>query len=305
MNAAGGCCAAARCLPLPAAAAASSLAACLVFLSSARTSLCAAVARQLLHRIHPSCHWSHHALRCTQVSIIASIGMRRSAAERRGGARGRRSDGDDQADMDEEREQIEEMKEQLEDEEMHEAAPPSPPQPAAAAASPPLPLAAAPATAACSRLVLSKLVLENFKSYGGVVEVGPFHSSFSSVVGPNGSGKSNVIDAAALRLRLPRVSDPTEEAVGAHPQLRQQPQPAVLLRVRPLPPRGHRRLSAASARLRLRADAHSPAAAETRSTTWTAVACPTALCPPCCARTAWTSSSSASSSCRERWRPSR
>ena len=36
---------------------------------------------------------------------------------------------------------------------------------------------------------------ENFKSYGGVRVVGPFHKRFSSIVGPNGSGKSNVIDA--------------------------------------------------------------------------------------------------------------
>lgn len=46
-----------------------------------------------------------------------------------------------------------------------------------------------------SRLAIRSLRLENFKSYGGVVDVGPFHKSFSSIVGPNGSGKSNVIDA--------------------------------------------------------------------------------------------------------------
>ena len=46
-----------------------------------------------------------------------------------------------------------------------------------------------------ARLAIKSLRLENFKSYGGVVEVGPFHKSFSSIVGPNGSGKSNVIDA--------------------------------------------------------------------------------------------------------------
>lgn len=45
------------------------------------------------------------------------------------------------------------------------------------------------------RLIIERLTLENFKSYGGVVNVGPFHKSFSSIVGPNGSGKSNVIDA--------------------------------------------------------------------------------------------------------------
>ncbi|RAL00669.1 condensin subunit SMC4 [Aspergillus ibericus CBS 121593] len=46
-----------------------------------------------------------------------------------------------------------------------------------------------------SRLIITTLVLMNFKSYAGKQIVGPFHASFSSVVGPNGSGKSNVIDA--------------------------------------------------------------------------------------------------------------
>ena len=46
-----------------------------------------------------------------------------------------------------------------------------------------------------SRMVISRLVMNNFKSYAGRQEVGPFHVSFSSVVGPNGSGKSNVIDS--------------------------------------------------------------------------------------------------------------
>ena len=57
-------------------------------------------------------------------------------------------------------------------------------------------------------------VLENFKSYGGVRNIGPFHKCFSSVVGPNGSGKSNVIDAMlfvfgkrAKKLRLNKVSE--------------------------------------------------------------------------------------------------
>ncbi|EUC35284.1 hypothetical protein COCCADRAFT_91121 [Bipolaris zeicola 26-R-13] len=45
------------------------------------------------------------------------------------------------------------------------------------------------------RTVITWLVLNNFKSYAGRQEVGPFHASFSSVVGPNGSGKSNVIDS--------------------------------------------------------------------------------------------------------------
>ncbi|KAI5956447.1 SMC4 [Candida jiufengensis] len=45
------------------------------------------------------------------------------------------------------------------------------------------------------RLVINKLILTNFKSYAGEQIIGPFHTSFSSVVGPNGSGKSNVIDS--------------------------------------------------------------------------------------------------------------
>ncbi|RCH79587.1 hypothetical protein CU098_003098, partial [Rhizopus stolonifer] len=45
------------------------------------------------------------------------------------------------------------------------------------------------------RLVMKKMILNNFKSYAGRQVIGPFHKSFSAIVGPNGSGKSNVIDA--------------------------------------------------------------------------------------------------------------
>lgn len=45
------------------------------------------------------------------------------------------------------------------------------------------------------RMIITNLILTNFKSYAGKQVVGPFHTSFSSVVGPNGSGKSNVIDS--------------------------------------------------------------------------------------------------------------
>ena len=37
--------------------------------------------------------------------------------------------------------------------------------------------------------------MENFKSYYGVREIGPFHHKFSAIIGPNGSGKSNLIDS--------------------------------------------------------------------------------------------------------------
>ncbi|KAJ2885512.1 Structural maintenance of chromosomes protein 4 [Coemansia asiatica] len=43
------------------------------------------------------------------------------------------------------------------------------------------------------RLIITQMVLENFKSYAGRQVIGPFHRV--TVVGPNGSGKSNVIDA--------------------------------------------------------------------------------------------------------------
>jgi structural maintenance of chromosome 4 len=63
-------------------------------------------------------------------------------------------------------------------------------------------------------LVFLFKVLENFKSYAGIKEIGPFHKCFSAVVGPNGSGKSNVIDAMlfvfgkrAKKLRLNKVSE--------------------------------------------------------------------------------------------------
>jgi len=64
------------------------------------------------------------------------------------------------------------------------------------------------------RLMITQMVLENFKSYAGIKTIGPFHKCFSSVVGPNGSGKSNVIDAMlfvfgkrAKKLRLNKVSE--------------------------------------------------------------------------------------------------
>ena len=41
---------------------------------------------------------------------------------------------------------------------------------------------------------ISRLEVENFKSYKGKHVIGPF-SRFTAVVGPNGSGKSNIMDA--------------------------------------------------------------------------------------------------------------
>ncbi|EDO08586.1 RecF/RecN/SMC (structural maintenance of chromosome) N terminal domain family protein [Babesia bovis T2Bo] len=64
------------------------------------------------------------------------------------------------------------------------------------------------------RLIINKVVLRNFKSYGGTTVIGPFHKRFTSIVGPNGSGKSNVIDAMlfvfgfrAKQMRFDKLSD--------------------------------------------------------------------------------------------------
>lgn len=72
-----------------------------------------------------------------------------------------------------------------------------------------------------TRLIITKMVLENFKSYAGIQEIGPFHKRFSSIVGPNGSGKSNVIDAMlfvfgkrAKQLRLNKVSELIHKSAG-------------------------------------------------------------------------------------------
>ncbi|KAL2868613.1 condensin subunit SMC4 [Aspergillus lucknowensis] len=76
-----------------------------------------------------------------------------------------------------------------------------------------------------SRLIITTLVLNNFKSYAGKQIVGPFHASFSSVVGPNGSGKSNVIDALlfvfgfrASKMRQGKISALIHNS-ASHPDL--------------------------------------------------------------------------------------
>jgi structural maintenance of chromosome 4 len=75
------------------------------------------------------------------------------------------------------------------------------------------------------RLIITYLVLTNFKSYAGRQEVGPFHTSFSAVVGPNGSGKSNVIDSLlfvfgfrASKMRQGKLSALIHNSAG-HPDL--------------------------------------------------------------------------------------
>ncbi|NXU55426.1 SMC4 protein, partial [Turnix velox] len=60
---------------------------------------------------------------------------------------------------------------------------------------PPPPLPAMTNEAGAPLLMISHIVIQNFKSYAGKQTLGPFHKRFSCIVGPNGSGKSNVIDA--------------------------------------------------------------------------------------------------------------
>ncbi|KRX04587.1 SMCs flexible hinge [Pseudocohnilembus persalinus] len=45
------------------------------------------------------------------------------------------------------------------------------------------------------RLMVERIVLQDFKSYAGQKIIGPFHKNFTSIVGPNGSGKSNLIES--------------------------------------------------------------------------------------------------------------
>ncbi|GFS86862.1 structural maintenance of chromosomes protein 4 [Nephila pilipes] len=59
----------------------------------------------------------------------------------------------------------------------------------------PAPLPALTSEVPETRLVITHLTVNNFKSYAGKQTIGPFDKNFTAVVGPNGSGKSNVIDA--------------------------------------------------------------------------------------------------------------
>jgi structural maintenance of chromosome 4 len=62
--------------------------------------------------------------------------------------------------------------------------------------------------------MISKIELENFKSYFGKRVIGPLHKNFTAVVGPNGSGKSNCIESLlfvfgkrAKQMRLSKLSE--------------------------------------------------------------------------------------------------
>ncbi|GMF32815.1 unnamed protein product [Phytophthora fragariaefolia] len=107
--------------------------------------------------------------------------------------------------------------EQTQPEQTQQTPTPTPTSPAA----PATPAAAEAAAPPAKRLMITKMQLENFKSYAGKVEIGPFHKCFGAVVGPNGSGKSNVIDALlfvfgkrASKLRLKKVSELVHRSAG-------------------------------------------------------------------------------------------
>jgi structural maintenance of chromosome 4 len=62
--------------------------------------------------------------------------------------------------------------------------------------------------------MITKIELENFKSYYGKKVIGPLHKNFTAVVGPNGSGKSNCIESLlfvfgkrAKQMRLNKLSE--------------------------------------------------------------------------------------------------
>jgi hypothetical protein len=61
------------------------------------------------------------------------------------------------------------------------------------------------ATAPTKRLIITRMVLENFKSYAGVQSIGPFHHSFSSVV-----GSFSIQILALLTSRSPALQVPME-----------------------------------------------------------------------------------------------
>lgn len=64
------------------------------------------------------------------------------------------------------------------------------------------------------RMMITKIEMENFKSYFGKKTIGPLHKNFTAVVGPNGSGKSNCIESLlfvfgkrAKQMRLNKLAE--------------------------------------------------------------------------------------------------
>ena len=73
-----------------------------------------------------------------------------------------------------------------------------------------------------------EIVVENFKSYQGRVNIGPFRK-FTCVIGPNGAGKSNLMDALsfvlgvqAKQLRSEKLRDLIYRKEGENPKENQR-----------------------------------------------------------------------------------
>jgi len=49
-----------------------------------------------------------------------------------------------------------------------------------------------------NKIFIKNIKADNFKSFEGSVEIGPFHPHLNTIIGPNGSGKSNVFDAISF-----------------------------------------------------------------------------------------------------------
>ena len=65
-----------------------------------------------------------------------------------------------------------------------------------------------------TRIIIDKIVLENFKSYAGEKVIYPINYRYNSVVGPNGSGKSNLMESLlfvfgkrAKKMRLKKLNE--------------------------------------------------------------------------------------------------
>lgn len=64
---------------------------------------------------------------------------------------------------------------------------------------------------------IERLEIEDFKSYRGKQQIGPF-KAFTAVVGPNGSGKSNLMDAISfvLGVRTAHLRGSLKELLHSH-----------------------------------------------------------------------------------------
>jgi len=73
---------------------------------------------------------------------------------------------------------------------------------------------------------IDRLEVENFKSYKGHQQIGPF-KSFTAIVGPNGSGKSNLMDAISfvLGVKTQQLRGSLKELLYSNSDLAEQSRP--------------------------------------------------------------------------------